>query len=70
MDKRTKADYQVFMLRIWQEPKQPGSESTITRLSIENTKTGKRIGFADWDQLMDFLQKNFGEVTLKRPEME
>ncbi len=49
-------DYQVHLLRIWREPGAEASQSSGVRLSLENTKTSVRVGFADWDAFMAYLR--------------
>ena len=48
--------YQVFMLRVWRD----GEDKAATRFSIEDTKTGERLGFATLDELVEYLRKQFG----------
>ena len=46
-------EYQIFVLRMWGE----GNNGTRTvRLSVENTDTGQRSGFTDWEKMMQFLR--------------
>lgn len=48
------SNYSVYMLRIWNE----GQASQPKRLTVENTRTGSRVGFTDWEGLVSFLEKN------------
>lgn len=52
---KTTSRYQAYMLRIWQE-QQPGSPATI-RFSLEDTQTGRRVGFADWERFIAYLRE-------------
>ncbi len=47
-------DYQIFVLRMWDEI---GNETRKVRLSVENTHTGQRKGFTDWEQMTQFLRQ-------------
>ena len=47
------SNYDVFMLRIWKE----GRSEKSRRLTVENTRTGSRVGFTEWDALVLFLDK-------------
>jgi hypothetical protein len=49
-------NYDVFMLRIWKEEQ----TNQPTRLTVENTRTGSRVGFTDWETLVAFLEKKTG----------
>ena len=48
--------YQVFVLRLWQEPGEIQEPSATWRYVLEEPKTGQRRGFADFNALMDFLK--------------
>jgi hypothetical protein len=50
---RRGADYHVYMVRVWSEPE--AGEDAI-RLTAEDARTGQRIGFTDWDKLVQHLQ--------------
>ena len=52
------ANYDVYMLRIWKEDQSDKPK----RLTIENTKTGSRVGFTDWDKLVAFLEKKTNQI--------
>ena len=49
----TKNVYCSFMLRIWIEP----TDGEQWRFSLEDTRTGKRQGFASLEKLMAYLTK-------------
>jgi hypothetical protein len=51
----TLTDYNIFMLRIWKE----GHENRPQRISLENTRTGTRIGFTSLDNLVEFINMQF-----------
>lgn len=56
---QTSDNYQAYMLRIWRERSQyPGSSDSV-RVSLEDTQTGTRIGFADLERLCGYLQAQF-----------
>ena len=61
-------DYHAFMLRIWKERSQEPDSANNLRMSLENTQTGTRIGFADLQALVDFLQKQMDEGTPAAPD--
>ena len=48
--------YQVYVLRLWQEPGEPEEHSATWRFVLEEPKTGQRRGFADFSTLIDFLK--------------
>jgi thiamine pyrophosphate-dependent acetolactate synthase large subunit-like protein len=47
-------DYQVHMLRIWQNH---AYETNQLHITLENTKTAIRIHFNDFESLADYLQQ-------------
>ncbi|KAA3658866.1 MAG: hypothetical protein DWQ04_23850 [Chloroflexi bacterium] len=56
-------DYKIYMLRVWKEE---GLENpNPLRVSIENPKTGNRVGFTDWESLISYLNRQ--TPTQKRP---
>ena len=52
----THSRYQVYVLRLWQEPGDTREHSAMWRFVLEEPKTGQRRGFADFSALMDFLK--------------
>ncbi|MCA9958686.1 MAG: hypothetical protein KC443_06620 [Anaerolineales bacterium] len=50
-------NYQAYMLRVWKERTEHTEITTPIRLSLENTKTGTRIGFTDLDRLIQYLHE-------------
>lgn len=46
-------DYYIYMLRVWRES-EVLAESPL-RLSVENTRTGTRVGFTDWRNLVEYI---------------
>lgn len=46
-------NYHAYMIRMWEEGKHDSHE---IRLTAQNTRTGERKGFTDWEALMHFLQ--------------
>jgi hypothetical protein len=50
-------NYQAYMLRIWKERSQHPGAGEYVRLSLEDTQTGARIGFADLERLCGYLQR-------------
>lgn len=58
--------YLSYLLRIWQiDTGPPGnfSVSRVWRVSIENSLTGERQGFADLNEFIMFLLKQTGSTT-------
>ncbi len=53
-------DYQVHMLRIWQNH---SKETNQLRVTLENTKTAIRIHFNDFESLADYLQQQQERTT-------
>ena len=60
--------YQVYVLRLWQEPGDTQEPSAAWRFVLEEPKTGQRRGFRDLVALMDFLkmEQERGEPTDKQ----
>ena len=48
--------YQVYVLRLWQEPAELSEPPSTWRYVLEEPKTGQRRGFADFSTLIDFLK--------------
>ena len=55
------ANYDIYMLRIWTE-KGPIPDG-LKRVTLENTKTGSRVGFTSWENLIRFLDGRSQEVA-------
>ena len=51
------SDYQVHMLRIWQDSSTKDSGRDSLRMTLENTKTAIRVNFSDFETLVDYLQQ-------------
>jgi hypothetical protein len=49
--------YQHFILQIRQELNLSAGESPVWRLSLEDPRSGKRIGFKNADELARFLEE-------------
>jgi hypothetical protein len=60
--RQTGVDYHVYMLRIWKEQAQPNSPAAI-RLTLEDTRTGVRVGFTDLEKLMAYLEEQIGQTS-------
>ena len=53
----TKQQYRAFLLRLWRVT----SENAVTwRVSLEESHTGERKGFADLESLVTFLKEQMG----------
>lgn len=52
--------YRVFLLRLWEERGQPPDSPAIWRLSLEDARTGERIGFPSIQALSDYLSASLG----------
>ena len=50
-------DYQVHMLRIWQNSPATDQQGNALRVTIENTKTAVRVSFSDFESLATYLQQ-------------
>ena len=50
-------DYQVHMLRIWQNPSANTPPENALRVTIENTKTAVCVSFSDFESLAHYLQQ-------------
>ena len=49
--KETPDTYQAFLLRLWRD-----SPQADWRLSLEDTRTGTKLGFPDGKQLLTYLE--------------
>lgn len=61
-----KPGYQSYLLRLWRE----NGEDWSWRLSLQDTHTGERIGFACLEDLLRFLSDKTQSITLTYPEGE
>lgn len=52
--------YRAYLLRLWQDP---GAGSTRWRASLEDSRTGIRLGFSSIARLHDFLLDQTGEAS-------
>lgn len=50
-------DYQVHMLRIWQNPSAKSQDKSAMRVTLENTKTAVRVSFSDIESMANYLQQ-------------
>lgn len=50
--------YLSYLLRLWQER---ATSPAVWRASLENSRTGEVVGFADTMQLFAFLQEQLGD---------
>ena len=61
-------DYVSYLLRLWRESDeseiQGGADQAVWRASLECSKTGERQGFAGLDDLVDFLRRQIGAVSV------
>ena len=53
----TPKDYQVHMLRIWQNVSTSNQDKSAVRVTLENTKTAVRVSFSDIESLANYLQQ-------------
>ncbi len=53
-DEKRRAKYHSYLLRLWQTQ---NDEQSNWQASLENPRTGSRIGFANLEQLFAFLMK-------------
>jgi len=64
---KARPDYQSFLLRLYRVRGEPGAQSTPTetiwRASLENPRTHQRQGFADLEELFDFLRHEIGVAS-------
>jgi len=51
----TRLNYQAYMLRLW-STQQEKSADRRWRFSLEDPRTGERLGFATLEALVNFLQ--------------
>jgi len=52
-------DYLSYLLRLWRE----GEGKTTWRASLESSHTGEQKGFANLDDLFDFLREQIGAAS-------
>jgi hypothetical protein len=50
-------DYVAYLLRLWREK---GGESTRWRASLQDPRSGERVGFANPEELFEFLLRQTG----------
>lgn len=58
--------YLSYLLRLWQVDSVragDGLDSRAWRGSLESSLTGERVGFANLDELVNFLQRQTGTIT-------
>ena len=60
--------YQVYVLRLWQEPGEPREDCAMWRFVLEEPKTGQRRGFVDFSALIDFLKSEMQLQELNEKE--
>lgn len=54
--------YRTYVLRIWHENQNGDSR----RLTLENTRTGSRVGFTEWETLIAYLEEQKGVAQIER----
>jgi hypothetical protein len=63
---RERADYVSYMLRLWragEDVVKCDEEQALWRASLENAHTGERRGFANLEELFDFLREHTGAAS-------
>ena len=50
----------TFVLRLWETRSLPPDPAATWRMSLQNIKTGKTLGFASLEELFDFLRREMG----------
>ena len=53
--------YSVYLLRCWQERESRSDVPSTWRFSLEDSRSGKRHGFADLESLMQYLDQALQE---------
>jgi hypothetical protein len=51
-------NYRAYMIRMWEEE---GHSSHKIRLTAQDTRTGERKGFTNWEDLVRYLQAAINE---------
>ncbi len=65
MNKPTDSQYRVYVLRLWRTE----SSDLSWRVSLENPRTGERLGFENLERLFTFLMEQVErDVTIKQGE--
>ena len=54
---KEQSDYVSYLLRLWREG---GEQEATWRASLESARTGELRGFANLDEMFDFLRERFG----------
>jgi hypothetical protein len=54
------SQYHVFLVRLWPNSSQ---DPQSIRISAENTRTGQRFGFTNWEDLSQYLQKHINDSS-------
>ncbi len=62
----TPRNYHAYLLRLWRE-----SEHDPWRATLEDPHTGERLGFANLDRLLAYLNQRLGEddEAVNRPRL-
>ena len=53
--------YQTYLLTIWEERSVDPEKAPSWRFSLENTRNGKRRGFASFETLIEALKAEMGQ---------
>jgi len=58
------SDYLSYLLRLWQESERAleGREEPVWRASLTSPATGERVGFANLEELMAYLQERMANA--------
>jgi hypothetical protein len=54
--------YQSYLLRCWEVRSQQPNQPATWRFSLQDPQTEQKRGFADLDELVAFLQAEFGDT--------
>ncbi|MBI5034639.1 MAG: hypothetical protein HZB51_29305 [Chloroflexi bacterium] len=57
--------YQSYLLRFWQESNAPTNSARVWRFSLEDPRTGERMGFANLEHLLAFLREQMNNSPSK-----
>ena len=61
--------YQAYVLRFWQEPN-ADNETAVWRFTLINTTTNSEYGFANFQELVAFLENGLRDPNLNRYQPE
>ncbi len=70
---REQPDYVSYLLRLWRESGDGGvyrgDEKAVWRASVESSLSGERVGFANLEELFEFLRRQTSEQEVENSSL-